>query len=77
MSTTEVRRDDAANDATVGKVDMRLEVVVIPVSDVDRSKEFYGTLGWRLDADFPSRTASGSSSSRRPARGVRFNSART
>jgi catechol 2,3-dioxygenase-like lactoylglutathione lyase family enzyme len=53
MSTTEVRSDDAANDATVGKVDMKLEVVVIPVSDVDRSKEFYGTLGWRLDADFP------------------------
>ena len=33
-------------------VDMRLEVVVIPVSDVDRAKEFYGSLGWRLDADF-------------------------
>jgi catechol 2,3-dioxygenase-like lactoylglutathione lyase family enzyme len=30
---------------------MKLEVVVIPVSDVDRAKEFYGTLGWRLDAD--------------------------
>src|ERR1700729_637484 len=33
-------------------VDMRFEVVVIPVSDVDRAKEFYGSLGWRLDADF-------------------------
>lgn len=33
-------------------VDMKLEVVVIPVSDVDRAKEFYGSLGWRLDADF-------------------------
>src|SRR5271167_4856951 len=32
-------------------VDMRLEVVVIPVSDVDRAKRFYGGLGWRLDAD--------------------------
>jgi len=32
---------------------MRLEVVVIPVTDVDRSKEFYTRLGWRLDADFP------------------------
>jgi catechol 2,3-dioxygenase-like lactoylglutathione lyase family enzyme len=32
-------------------VDMKLEVVVIPVSDVDRAKEFYGSLGWRLDAD--------------------------
>jgi catechol 2,3-dioxygenase-like lactoylglutathione lyase family enzyme len=33
-------------------VDMKLEVVVIPVSDVDRAKRFYGSLGWRLDADF-------------------------
>jgi catechol 2,3-dioxygenase-like lactoylglutathione lyase family enzyme len=33
-------------------VDMRLEVVVIPVSDVDRAKAFYQSLGWRLDADF-------------------------
>jgi catechol 2,3-dioxygenase-like lactoylglutathione lyase family enzyme len=33
---------------------MKLEIVVIPVSDVDRSKEFYGRLGWRLDADFDS-----------------------
>jgi len=32
--------------------DMKLEVVVIPVSDVDRAKEFYGRLGWRLDADY-------------------------
>jgi catechol 2,3-dioxygenase-like lactoylglutathione lyase family enzyme len=32
--------------------DMRLEIVVIPVSDVDRAKRFYGGLGWRLDADF-------------------------
>jgi catechol 2,3-dioxygenase-like lactoylglutathione lyase family enzyme len=34
-------------------LDLRLEVVVIPVSDVDRAKRFYGSLGWRLDADFP------------------------
>jgi catechol 2,3-dioxygenase-like lactoylglutathione lyase family enzyme len=33
-------------------VDLKLEVVVIPVSDVDRAKRFYGDLGWRLDADF-------------------------
>jgi catechol 2,3-dioxygenase-like lactoylglutathione lyase family enzyme len=32
--------------------DMKLEVVVIPVSDIDRAKEFYGRLGWRLDADY-------------------------
>ena len=34
-------------------VDMKLEAVVIPVADVDRAKAFYGSLGWRLDADFP------------------------
>jgi catechol 2,3-dioxygenase-like lactoylglutathione lyase family enzyme len=34
-------------------VDMKLEVVIIPVSDVDRAKQFYERLGWRLDADFP------------------------
>ena len=33
---------------------MKLEIVVIPVSDVDRAKEFYGRLGWRLDAEFAS-----------------------
>src|SRR5260221_188009 len=36
------------------KVDLKLEIVVIPVSDPDRAKEFYGRLGWRLDADFAS-----------------------
>jgi catechol 2,3-dioxygenase-like lactoylglutathione lyase family enzyme len=36
-----------------GSVDMKLEVVVLPVSDVDRAKRFYENLGWRLDADFP------------------------
>jgi catechol 2,3-dioxygenase-like lactoylglutathione lyase family enzyme len=36
-----------------GVVDMKLEAVVIPVADVDRAKEFYAGLGWRLDADFP------------------------
>ena len=35
------------------RIDLKLEVVVIPVSDVNRAKEFYGKLGWRLDADFP------------------------
>jgi catechol 2,3-dioxygenase-like lactoylglutathione lyase family enzyme len=34
-------------------MDLKLEVVVIPVADADRAKEFYGRLGWRLDADFP------------------------
>jgi len=36
----------------VANIDLKLEIVVIPVSDVDRAKEFYAQLGWRLDADF-------------------------
>lgn len=42
----------ATADTGVARIDMKLEVVVLPVSDVDRAKEFYGKLGWRLDADF-------------------------
>ena len=37
---------------TVRSNDMKFEIVVIPVSNVDRAKEFYETLGWRLDAEF-------------------------
>jgi len=43
---------DAPSDASVARVDMKLEVIIIPVSDVDRAKKFYESLGWRLDADF-------------------------
>jgi catechol 2,3-dioxygenase-like lactoylglutathione lyase family enzyme len=50
MSTTETSRDTEG----IGSVDLKLEVVVIPVTDVDRSKAFYGRLGWRLDADLSS-----------------------
>jgi catechol 2,3-dioxygenase-like lactoylglutathione lyase family enzyme len=49
MSTNEVR----SNDARLATLDTKIEVIVIPVSDVDRAKGFYGKLGWRLDADFP------------------------
>ncbi|MBB5345632.1 VOC family protein [Tunturibacter empetritectus] len=42
----------SVNPSSVAKVDTKLEIVVIPVSDVDRAKEFYGRLGWRLDADY-------------------------
>jgi len=52
MSTTAVRSQDAPREAGVSQVDLKLEVVTIPVSDVDRAKAFYGGLGWRLDADF-------------------------
>ena len=45
--------ESRSSDATsVGTVDMKFEIVVIPVSDVDRAKEFYAKLEWRLDADF-------------------------
>ena len=48
MSTNAVR----GIDTSVAPVDMKFEIVVIPVSDVDRAKEFYAKLGWRLDADY-------------------------
>jgi catechol 2,3-dioxygenase-like lactoylglutathione lyase family enzyme len=51
MSTTEDRSNDASEIASVRNVDMALEVIIIPVSDADRAKEFYRSLGWRLDAD--------------------------
>jgi catechol 2,3-dioxygenase-like lactoylglutathione lyase family enzyme len=50
--TIEIRSTDVTN-ARPAKVDMKLEVVVIPVSDVDRAKEFYRRLGWRLDVTPP------------------------
>ena len=48
MSTTEVG-NAAGGSASAGKMDQKLEVMVIPVADVERSKEFYQRLGWRLD----------------------------
>ena len=53
MTTTLGTPHVASDQISVAKVDMKLEVVVIPVSDVDRAKAFYASLGWRLDADFP------------------------
>jgi catechol 2,3-dioxygenase-like lactoylglutathione lyase family enzyme len=53
MSTADVQSSDASTAPAVAGVDLKFEAVVIPVSDVDRAKEFYGSLGWRLDADFP------------------------
>ena len=50
MSTTDTA--NVAGRAGVAKADLKLEAVVIPVSDPDRSKAFYEGLGWRLDADF-------------------------
>jgi catechol 2,3-dioxygenase-like lactoylglutathione lyase family enzyme len=50
----EVGGNDATSDASAARVDTKLEIVVIPVSDGDRAKQFYGKLGWRLDADYAS-----------------------
>src|ERR1700727_853707 len=44
---------DPVSGPSAERVDMKFEVAVIPVADVDRSKTFYTKLGWRLDADFP------------------------
>ncbi|HEY0849299.1 MAG TPA: VOC family protein, partial [Bradyrhizobium sp.] len=50
---TQAEKERAASATSkVAAVDAKLEVVVIPVSDVDRAKTFYASLGWRLDADF-------------------------
>ena len=51
-ATSEVQVSDATSQESVARVDMKFEIVVIPVSDVDRAKEFYARLGWRLDADY-------------------------
>jgi catechol 2,3-dioxygenase-like lactoylglutathione lyase family enzyme len=53
MATLSAINNEPVSTARAAKVDMKFEVVVIPVEDVDRSKEFYTKLGWRLDADFP------------------------
>ena len=52
MGTKPVRMSEASSEAKPKPVDMKFEIVVIPVSDVDRAKDFYSKLGWRLDADY-------------------------
>lgn len=52
MSRTQIASEHASHVPGPATVDLKLEVVIIPVSDVDRAKRFYGNLGWRLDADF-------------------------
>ncbi len=49
---TQLRSEAATETRRARTADMKLEVVTIPVSDLDRAKEFYGGIGWRLDADF-------------------------
>lgn len=52
MSSTQVRSDSVVRSPRARAIEMKLEVVVIPVSDVERAKQFYERLGWRLDGDF-------------------------
>ena len=52
MSTVDTQNGETGGTAGSGPGDLKLEVVVIPVADADRSKAFYDGLGWRLDADF-------------------------
>ena len=52
MSNAEMLREPAVETLRGDTFDMKLEVIVIPVSDVDRAKRFYGDLGWRLDLDY-------------------------
>jgi catechol 2,3-dioxygenase-like lactoylglutathione lyase family enzyme len=51
MSATEAGSAHTSNDASASEVEMKLENDVVPVSDIDRSKQFYQSLGWRLDDD--------------------------
>ena len=51
MSSTDVRNETSIEVPARGVVDMNLEVIVIAVADVEKAKEFYSDLGWRLDAD--------------------------
>jgi catechol 2,3-dioxygenase-like lactoylglutathione lyase family enzyme len=51
VSINKVRSNDTARNAGVARVEMKLEVIVIPVSDIERSKEFLGRIGWRFDID--------------------------
>ena len=50
--STQTIQEDATHGRTAATTDLKLEVVVIPVSDVDRAKRFYESVGWRVDADF-------------------------
>ncbi len=52
MATLNETLSKDAKQASNGRMDAKLELVILPVSDVDRAKEFYARLGWRLDADF-------------------------
>ena len=77
MSTVSTGSKTPIETPRAQAVDMRLEIVVIPVSDVDRAKRFYGGLGWRLDADFAAGDDFRVIQFTPPAPGARSSSAKT
>jgi catechol 2,3-dioxygenase-like lactoylglutathione lyase family enzyme len=52
MSSTQMSPEPATQSGTAAAIDQKLEVIILPVSDVDRAKRFYEGLGWRMDGDF-------------------------
>ena len=52
MSSIDVRSETSSRSSEAGPMNMKLEVVVVPVSDVDRATRFYASLGWHVDADY-------------------------
>src|SRR4051812_49462512 len=74
MSSTHTVNDHGTPVPTGSPVDLKLEVVPLPVADVDRAKRFYQGLGWRLDADFANgdEWRGGQLTPPRPPRFVRF-----
>jgi hypothetical protein len=59
MSSTQISNERASQIPTAATTDLKLEVVVIPVADVDRAKRFYQSLGWRLDGISPTERTGG------------------
>ena len=72
-----ISSNESTSRTSPATVDIKFEIVVIPVSNVDRAKEFYAKLGWRLDADFDSGEDFRVIQFTRPAPGARSSSART
>ena len=75
MSTTDVSSAESAETEELSTIDMALEVMQVPVSDIDRAKAFYLALGWRFDIDLVAGDQSGRFRSRRPTRSARSSSA--
>lgn len=60
MSTPQAHQDGAGDAVKDPTINMSLEVIVIPVAEVDRALRFYRSLGWRIDADYEAARSSGS-----------------